>query len=178
MGYAVIYFESIFSSTAFKRPLETRLLSRLGVFVAGVILAFVVVRFGGLVAAGRLGLTVRSGIQSFFFWVETAALPRRGLALHAAGRPRRARRASCRRRSSRSSPDRSTGWTRSSPGSTRAQNWVYFPSLPELLVTLGLVATETMAYVWLVRKFPILAGVTAPVSRTAPLGAAQQGVVS
>ncbi len=178
MGYAVIYFESIFSSTAFKRPFETRLLSRLGVFVAGVILAFVVVRFGGLlVAAGRLGLTVTSGIQSFFFWGETALFlaaaclfmqqgvraERSGPA--AGGAPRALRRSLYRV---------DAFLTGFNPG----QNWVYFPSLPEILVTLGLVATETMAYVWLVRKFPILAGVTAPVSRTAPLGAAQQGVVS
>jgi hypothetical protein len=44
-------------------------------------------------------------------------------------------------------------------------------------VTLGLVATETMAYVWIVRKFPILAGVAMPEKRTAPAAAAaQQGV--
>ena len=30
MGYAVIYFESIFSAVAFRRPLETKLLARLG----------------------------------------------------------------------------------------------------------------------------------------------------
>jgi Ni/Fe-hydrogenase subunit HybB-like protein len=40
------------------------------------------------------------------------------------------------------------------PGS----NWSYFPSVPELLVTTGLVALEVIVYIAIVRTFPILAG--------------------
>ena len=40
------------------------------------------------------------------------------------------------------------------PGS----HWHYFPSLPEMLVTVGLVAAEILAYVFIVRNFPILTG--------------------
>ncbi len=36
--------------------------------------------------------------------------------------------------------------------------WSYFPSVPELLVTVGLVAAEVLAYVVIVRNFPILSG--------------------
>jgi Ni/Fe-hydrogenase subunit HybB-like protein len=176
MGYAVITFESIFSSVAFRRPLETRLLARLGAFVAAVLLAFVLVRFAALLAGGRLGLTFRSGIQSFFFWLET------GLFLGAAFL--------FRRQGTRAS---ASGQLQAAlltlfgaslyridaflTGFNPGNNWVYFPSLSELLVTLGLVATETMVYVWIVRRFPILAGVTQPARRTAPAGALQQGVV-
>jgi Ni/Fe-hydrogenase subunit HybB-like protein len=39
------------------------------------------------------------------------------------------------------------------PGS----NWSYFPSIPEQLTTLGLVATEVVCFVYLVKRFPILA---------------------
>ncbi len=177
MGYAVIYFESIFSSVAFRRPLETRLLSKLGVFVAGVIAAFLVVRFGGLAAAGRLGLLFTSGVQSFFFWVETLLFLaaawlflQQGVRAHAPGQLQAALLALFAGATYRIDAFL-TGFN---PG----PNWIYFPSLPELLVTLGLVATETMAYVWIVKKFPILAGVTAPVTRTAPAVVAQQGVVS
>jgi Ni/Fe-hydrogenase subunit HybB-like protein len=177
MGYAIIYFESIFSSMAFRRPLETRLLGRLGVFVAWVIAAFLVVRFGGLAVSGRLGLTVSSGFHSFFFWVETLLFAaaawmfmQQGVRAHAPGQLQAALLALF----AGSMYRIDTFLTGFSPG----QNWVYFPSLAEILVTLGLVATETMAYVWIVRKFPILAGVTVPASRTAPAAAAQQGVVS
>lgn len=180
MGYAVIYFESIFSSVAFRRPLETRLLGKLGAAVAGVIAAFLIVRFAGLLVAGRAGLLFTSGIQSFFFWVEILLLAasawlflQQRARAHAPGQLQAALLALF-----GASIYRIDAFlTGFNPG----QNWVYFPSLAELCVTLGLVATETMAYVLVVRKFPILAGVTAPASsaRTAPVAAAaQQGVVS
>jgi Ni/Fe-hydrogenase subunit HybB-like protein len=41
------------------------------------------------------------------------------------------------------------------PGS----NWSYFPSVPELLMTFGFVATELALYIFLVKRFPIIAGV-------------------
>jgi Ni/Fe-hydrogenase subunit HybB-like protein len=34
--------------------------------------------------------------------------------------------------------------------------WHYFPSIPEMLVTIGLVALEIAAYVFIVKRFPIL----------------------
>jgi len=177
MGYAIIYFESIFSAAAFRRPLETKLLSRLGVFVGATLVAFVVVRFAGLMAAGRLGLTLRSGMHSFFFWGEMLLLlaaaflfRQQSVRASAAGQLQAALLAL-----SGASLYRIDAFlTGFNPG----QNWVYFPSLPELLVTLGMIATETLAYAWIVRRYPILAGVTVPASRTAPAGALHEGVVS
>ncbi len=177
MGYAIIYFESIFTSVTFRRPLETKLLSRLGVFVGATLVAFVVVRFGGLMAAGRLGLTLRSGMHSFFFWGETLLFlaaaflfSRQAVRASAAGQLQ----AALLTLFGASLYRIDAFLTGFNPG----QNWVYFPSLPEQLVTLGLVATETVAYVWIVRKYPILAGVTLPASRTAPAGGLHEGVVS
>jgi len=37
-------------------------------------------------------------------------------------------------------------------------NWSYFPAVPEILVTLGLIAAEIMAYIYIVKRFPILGG--------------------
>jgi Ni/Fe-hydrogenase subunit HybB-like protein len=37
-------------------------------------------------------------------------------------------------------------------------HWVYFPSVTELLITVGLVAIEIIAYIVIVKLFPILAG--------------------
>ncbi len=175
MGYAIIYFESIFSSAAFRRPLETKLLSRLGRFVAGVIAAFVLIRFGALFAAGRIGLTVTSGVQSFAFWVETLLLlgsaflfMQQGTRASASGQLQAALLALF-----GASLYRIDAFlTGFNPGS----NWVYFPSLAELLVTLGFVATETVAYVWIVRRYPILAGVTLPDRRTVPAGLTERVV--
>jgi Ni/Fe-hydrogenase subunit HybB-like protein len=53
--------------------------------------------------------------------------------------------------------------------------WRYFPSLAEIFVTVGLIATETVAYVVVVRRFPILAGIAPSERRDAP-AALNQGV--
>lgn len=175
MGYAIIYFESIFSSVAFERRLETKMLSRIGVFVAGVIVAFVLIRFGQLFAADRMGLTVRSGVHSFFFWAETLLLlaaaflfMQQGVRASAAGQLQAALLALAGGALYRID----AFLTAFNPG----DNWVYFPSLSELFVTLGLVATETVAYVFIVKKFPILAGVSTPATRPEP-AAVEQGVI-
>jgi Ni/Fe-hydrogenase subunit HybB-like protein len=40
------------------------------------------------------------------------------------------------------------------PGSS----WSYFPTIPEILITLGVVAFELLLYIFIVKRFPILAG--------------------
>ncbi len=176
MGYAIIYFESIFSSMAFGRAPETKMLSRIGVFVAGILIAFVAIRFSGLFAADRLGLTIHSGLQSFFFWIETALLlaaaflfMQQGVRASAAGQLQAALLAL-----GGGALYRIDAFLVAfNPG----DNWVYFPSLSEIAVTVGLIATETVAYVFIVKKFPILAGVTMPAQRPEP-AALKQGVLS
>ena len=41
-------------------------------------------------------------------------------------------------------------------------NWSYFPAVPELLITFGIVALEIALYVAAVKTFPILAGEPEP----------------
>jgi Ni/Fe-hydrogenase subunit HybB-like protein len=169
MGFGVIYFESIFSSMAFGRPLEHRLLATLGRYVGWVILVFVAARFLILGIEGKLGLAFSSGRLGFFFWGEILVL------LMAAARflaPTRVVR-----------PDQMLqGALLSMLGGTLyrldvflvaydpGNGWVYFPSLAEIFVTLGLIATETVVYVLVVRRFPILAGVTPAPRREVPAG--------
>ena len=40
-------------------------------------------------------------------------------------------------------------------------NWTYFPSVTEMLISLGLIAAEIMAFVIIVKYFPILGGTPA-----------------
>jgi Ni/Fe-hydrogenase subunit HybB-like protein len=37
-------------------------------------------------------------------------------------------------------------------------HWSYFPAVPELLISVGIVALEVALYIWAVKTFPILAG--------------------
>jgi Ni/Fe-hydrogenase subunit HybB-like protein len=46
--------------------------------------------------------------------------------------------------------------------------WSYFPTVPEMLVTIGLVSFEILAYLFIVKTFPIIhSGVPAPAAGAA-----------
>jgi Ni/Fe-hydrogenase subunit HybB-like protein len=172
MGFGVIYFESIFSSVAFRRPLEIHLLARLGRYVGGVILAFLAARFLVLALEGKLGLAVSAGRLGFFFWAETlillfAAVRFLGQGEH--GRPDQMLQAALLSMLGGALYRIDVFLVAYDPGN----GWVYFPSLAEIFITLGLIATETVIYVVVVRRFPILAGVTPAPGREIPAGLKQ-----
>jgi Ni/Fe-hydrogenase subunit HybB-like protein len=176
MGFGVLYFESIFSSLAFGRPLEHRLLATLGRSVAGVIFAFLAVRFVVLGVEGKLGLLASAGRMGFFFWAEIAvfllaAFRFLGQGAGPLARPHHQLQAALLSMLGGTLYRIDVFLVAYNPG----DGWVYFPSLAEILITLGLIATETVVYVLLVRRFPILAGVSRPEQRTVPVGL-QQGV--
>jgi Ni/Fe-hydrogenase subunit HybB-like protein len=50
--------------------------------------------------------------------------------------------------------------------------WAYFPTVPEILITVGVVSAEIMAWLALVKTFPILGGAPAMPARTPVRGQA------
>ena len=48
--------------------------------------------------------------------------------------------------------------------------WSYFPSIPELLITIGLVSAEIMVYVVVIKVFPILSGAAPAAAERAGAG--------
>jgi Ni/Fe-hydrogenase subunit HybB-like protein len=52
----------------------------------------------------------------------------------------------------------STFWFAFNPG----PGWAYVPAIPEMLVTAGVISFEILAYVFLVKTFPAIAGVHEP----------------
>lgn len=177
MGYAILYFESIFSALSFGRRLETKLLGSLGSFVTIAIVLFLAVRFAGLAAGGKLHLLVTAGRFSFFFWAETALLLAAAyLFLQQTARASAAAQlqAALLALAGGSLYRIDAFLVAFDPG----PSWHYFPSLGEILVTLGLVATEAVVYVVMVRKFPILAGVVEPARQPGVAAAATQEVAS
>jgi Ni/Fe-hydrogenase subunit HybB-like protein len=168
MGFGVLYFESIFSSAAFGRPLEHRLLATLGHYVAGVIFAFLALRFVILGVEGKLGLLASAGRLGFFFWAEVLVLlgaAARFLQASTAGRPDRLLQAALLSMLGGTLYRIDVFLVAYDPGN----GWVYFPSVAEILITLGLIATETVVYVLVVRRFPILAGISTPQQRAVPV---------
>jgi Ni/Fe-hydrogenase subunit HybB-like protein len=165
MGYAAVVFESTLSSAYWRRRSEAPMLGALSRVMSVVLLGFLGLRFADLAARGRLGLIFRADVFAGFFLLETALLLLPVILLAS--------------RRARSDPGRlfqaamlmmlggglyrfDTYLVAFTPG----EHWSYFPSVPELLFSLGIVAFEIAAYIALVKTFPILRG-----ARRAPAAA-------
>jgi Ni/Fe-hydrogenase subunit HybB-like protein len=155
MGFAVVVFEASFSSVGFRRPSETPLLAGLGKGIVGLIAAYLVFRFGEIILRGKLGLIFAGDLGSAMFLLETALFVFPLVVLSSARY-------------------RTHGplllWASVSmlfAGSLYRFNaflitydpgpgYSYFPSTPEIMVTAGMVALEIMAFLFVVKKFPVL----------------------
>ncbi len=42
--------------------------------------------------------------------------------------------------------------------------WAYFPALPEIFITIGIVAGEIMAFIYFIRRFPIMSRPQTPIN--------------
>lgn len=162
MGYGIVVLEATYASRAFGRPSETPMLARLSKVAMGVALFFVIARVGLVAFGGKLGL-LASGMGAWFLvemilhlapaWIlfseERRNNPmwqiRAGMLLVLAGTVYRI----------------DTYLVAFQPGA----HWSYFPSVPELLITFGIVAAEILIYIWAVKRFPILSGAGAAPAR-------------
>jgi len=160
LGYAAVVVESTLSALAFKRKFETKLLGAVAPLASGLLLGFLAVRFADLILRGRLGLALAPSRYAFWFWVETALLAVPAVLLLS--------------RETQASAARlfrsallilaggvlyrfDTYIISYDPG----PGWTYFPSVLEMLITGSLVAMETMIYLYVVRRFPVLPGAPA-----------------
>ena len=155
LGFSVVVVEATLVSLAFKRPMETPLLAKLAKFIWGLLLAYLVLRIGGLVMRGALVHAFHFTLESFWFWVEMICFI---LPLILLAKP-----------TSRSDAGKLFGaaillmlggfMLRVNGflvGYETGDGWHYFPSLPELIVTVGLISFEILAYIVLVKLLPVL----------------------
>jgi len=70
VGISMIIFESSLSSRYFQRGLETHLLEKLAKALPIVLGIYALIKFGELAIAGELGYLLTSGIMSVLFWAE------------------------------------------------------------------------------------------------------------
>lgn len=159
MGFSVVILEAALAAFGFRRDIhaETPLLSKIGRIIMWVLLIFLVIRFADIVWRGAFPLVFTSGSRSVMFGIETLlfAYPIWVLA------------SSCNRvRLAKLFPAAASMLAAASlyridaflVAYDRGANWHYFPSAPEILVTLGVIAVEVLAYIVFVKKFPILPG--------------------
>lgn len=155
MGYSVVILESTLITNAFSRPSEQRLLAKLSPVLAALLAAFLVLRLADILWRGQTGLMFAGDLASHMFWIENLIFLAAILIL---GLP---------------------AWRRNqrlmflaallmvSGGSLYRLNafliiyepgngWSYFPSVPEIMITVGIISVEIMLYLWFVKRLPIL----------------------
>lgn len=155
VGYAIVIFESTFSAIGFRRPFELTILARLSKVMWALLLVYLVLRLGDIVLRGALGEAFKPNVMALMFWVEMLffALPAWILA----------------KPSNRRRPDKlflsavfmmtATFLLRINSflvGYETGEGWQYFPSVSEILVTIGIIAIEVLGYIVLVRMLPVL----------------------
>lgn len=155
MGYSIIAFEATLVSRGFGRRAKLPLLASISHVTFWLIVAFLAVRIGVIVINGDLGLAFQPTREAMLFWVETGLFGA-ALALLATERLRRAERyiflGACAllvagtfyRLDSYLIAYRGT------------RGWQYFPSVPELMITIGLVSLHILVFILFCKLLPVV----------------------
>jgi Ni/Fe-hydrogenase subunit HybB-like protein len=155
MGFAIVPFEAILAARGFRRPIETRILGKLSSFTALLLAAYLVIRFADIIVRGQLGAAFTISLEAGMFWLENALFV---LALAMLARP-----------AYRTNPRmifiaavvllvagsiyRINAYL---IGYHPAAGWNYFPSVTEILVTVGMFSIEILLYLLFVKQLPVL----------------------
>ena len=156
MGFSIVVFEALLGSSGFKRSVRHEIpqLGKLANIVRLMMLAYLVVRFGDLAVRGQLGAIFTSGVRSVMFLVEIAlfAVP---VVLFSNPAKRASRKflwiGACALLLAGALYRLDAFLVAYQTGA----GWSYFPSVQELLVTIGIIAAEILLYIVFVRKFPV-----------------------
>lgn len=155
MGFSIVIFEASFSAVGFNRRPETPLLARLSKAIIWLISVFLVVRLTELVLRDKLGFVFAGDLAGNMFLLELALFVFPLLVMLFRGQRDNARLllfaavsllfggALYRFNAFLITYDPGPGYS-------------YFPSVPEIMVTVGIVAIEIMAYLVFVKKLPVL----------------------
>ena len=167
MGYAIVVFEATVVSEAFDQPSEHHLLSRMSIVVGGILLAFMALRWVDLLQRGALEAAFIGDLKAAMFWIENALFVFAILAfLLPAGRAsKRATFLGATALLVGGSLYRLDAYL---IGYEPVGNWTYFPAVPEIMVTIGVIAFEILIYLAFVKLLPVLSA-----HRSVPTATAQ-----
>lgn len=159
MGYGVVMMEATLVQRTFKTPSEVALFARLSRVVAGLLAGFLVLRWGDLAFRGHLGLVFAGDRDGNLFLIETALFlaPIFVLLSHRRASQRWQFLAAVGLLAGGSLYRLNSYLMAVQPGN----GWTYFPSAPELLITIGVVCLEIMLYLLFIKTLPVLHGSTA-----------------
>jgi Ni/Fe-hydrogenase subunit HybB-like protein len=155
LGFALVIFEATLVTVFFKRAPETSMLAKIAGLMWGLLIAYLAVRLGDLVLRGAILTAFRFSLEAFFFWIEMACFiaPVFLLAKPAARRNPGTLFLTAVLLMAGGFLLRINGYL---VGYETGAGWSYFPALPELIVTLGLISFEILAYIVFVKTLPVL----------------------
>jgi Ni/Fe-hydrogenase subunit HybB-like protein len=155
MGYAVVLFESCIASSAYRRKIEMHMLTPMAKIMLGILAVFIVVRIGDVVVRGALPKAFVPSVEALMFWLEMACFIAPLILIGA--------------ESNRRNPARLflAGILLMLGGALMRLNgfligyetgdgFTYFPTLAEVLVTMGMFSVEVLGYIIITRRFPVL----------------------
>ena len=155
MGYSVVLFEASLSFLGFKLKKETDMLGKLSAIIPGLLVVYLIVRFGDLIMRGQLGLAFQGDLQGNMFLLENLLhiLP---LVLLASAANRQSAKnlffsACC--------PMLGGFLFRFNAyliGFDPGSGWHYFPTIPEMFITFAIISAEILLYMIFVKKLPVL----------------------
>ena len=156
MGYAIVPFESFLASLGLSRPLETDLLGKLTKVMLVVTGFYLLLRFADLLWRGALGLAFVGDLDSYMFWFENLlfVIPILLLANPAKrNSPRLIFLSAVSLLLAGSVYRINTYLVGYHP--VAGGTWHYFPSVGEIMVTVGIFSLEVMLYLIVVKTLPV-----------------------
>lgn len=155
MGFAIVAFESLISSVAFKRPFELEILPKIAHIMAWLTAAFLAMRVLDVVRLDALGLAFRGDTMALFWWIEMLVGAAGVLCLLPASL-----RAQPRYLFLGAAALLTNGFLYRLNcyliGYDPGGGYQYFPSMGEIAVTLGIVAMHVVLYLIFVKYLPVL----------------------
>ncbi|MBK1704420.1 Ni/Fe-hydrogenase cytochrome b subunit [Halochromatium glycolicum] len=155
MGYAIVVFESLYASVNLNRPLETPLLAKVSALIPWLLIAYLFIRAADIARSGEFAMLLQAGPEPILFAIEVALFL---YAIRLLRDPQKRVRPTV------------LFWTSLAvlfggglyrfnafiiafdPG----PGWHYFPAVGEMMITIGIVAFEIMAYLFFVKMTPVM----------------------
>jgi Ni/Fe-hydrogenase subunit HybB-like protein len=157
MGYGVVMLEATVVSCSFNRPSEQALISKLSTVVGWITVGWLLLRWGDLIYRGDAQLAFVGNLKTAMFWLENVLMLAAALVfLTPAGRA--SQRASFLGAAALLAGGSLYRLDAYLIGMQPVSNWNYFPSVPELMVTIGMVALEVLLYLVFIKTLPVLHG--------------------
>ncbi|MBU6298937.1 MAG: Ni/Fe-hydrogenase cytochrome b subunit [Alphaproteobacteria bacterium] len=157
MGYGIVMFEATVVSKTFALPSQHALISKMSIVVGWIAVAWLALRWGDLFSRHVVAFAFVASVKVFLFWIENALFAAAAL-IFIVPAWRASRRASFLGAVALLAGGSLYRLDAYLIGYTPVTNWTYFPSAPELMVSIGIIALEVLLYLVFIKTLPVLHG--------------------